>query len=146
MHKRIHCVTIATMKRGDPVKPLFKQRIFIVLGTLFVGFGAIGVVVPVLPTTPFLLLASACYLRGSERLHRKLLSHPVFGKILADYIQHRAVSRKNRRNALLLLWASLLLSIVISSKPLLMILLAFIGIAVTIHLLHLRTLPSEEAA
>ena len=123
-----------------------KKRFFELLGHLFVGLGALGIMLPILPTTPFLLLASACYLRGSERLHRKLLSHPVFGKILADYIQHRAVSRKNRRNALVLLWTSLLLSIVISSKPLLMILLPFIGIAVTIHLLRLRTLPSEEAA
>lgn len=123
-----------------------KKRFFVLLGHLFVVLGALGIVLPILPTTPFLLLASACYLRGSERLHRKLLSHPVFGKILADYIQHRAVSRKNRRNALVLLWTSLLLSIVISSKPLLMILLPFIGIAVTIHLLRLRTLPSEEAA
>ena len=123
-----------------------KKRFFVLLGHLLVGLGALGIMLPILPTTPFLLLASACYLRGSERLHRKLLSHPVFGKILADYIQHRAVSRKNRRNALVLLWTSLLLSIVISSKPLLMILLPFIGIAVTIHLLRLRTLPSEEAA
>ena len=128
------------------MKSNLKKRFFVLLGHLFVGLGALGIMLPILPTTPVLLLASACYLRGSERLHRKLLSHPVFGKILADYIQHRAVSRKNRRNALVLLWTSLLLSIVISSKPLLMILLPFIGIAVTIHLLRLRTLPSEEAA
>jgi len=127
------------------VKPYLQKKLYVLLGSLFVGLGALGIVLPILPTTPFLLLASACYLRGSERLHRRLLSHPVFGKMLADYIQHRAVSRRNRRNALVFLWASLLLSIVIGSKPLLTILLPMIGIAVTIHLLSLRTLPCEEA-
>jgi hypothetical protein len=114
------------------------------MGSIFVGLGALGIVIPILPTTPFLLLASACYLRGSEQLHKKLLSHPVFGRMLADYIQHRAVSKKNRRNALVFLWASLLISILVSSKPLLLILLPLIGIAVSIHLLSLRTLPSKE--
>lgn len=61
-------------------------------GHVCVGLGVIGLVVPVMPTTIFLIGAAACYARGSTPLHRWLLGHPVFGPVLSDWQTHRAMS------------------------------------------------------
>lgn len=61
------------------------------LGHLCVGLGILGVFLPILPTTPFILLASACYSRGSERFHQWLLNHPVFGPSLRDWQKARVI-------------------------------------------------------
>ena len=61
-----------------------------------VGVAAIGALVPLLPTTLFLILALACFTRGSPRLARKLLAHPRFGPPLAARQQHRVISRRGK--------------------------------------------------
>lgn len=61
------------------------------LGLFFTALGAVGVVVPLLPTTPFLLLAAFCFSRSSPRLHGWLLGSPVLGVLLADWEEHRAI-------------------------------------------------------
>ncbi|MBB5015309.1 YbaN family protein [Rehaibacterium terrae] len=77
------------------------------------GLGAIGVLVPGLPTVPFILLASFCAARGSKRLHAWLLAHRTFGPMIRDWEAHGAVSRRAKRLALgmmalcsLLMWLS----------------------------------------
>ena len=66
---------------------------FLVLGWLFVGLAVAGLVLPVLPTTPFLLLASSCFLRSSPRWQRWLMNSRWFGPMLRDWDEHRAVRR-----------------------------------------------------
>ena len=61
------------------------------IGTLMVGLGIVGIYVPGLPTTPFLLLAALCYLRSSERLSRWLLNHPRFGPGLTTTLREKAL-------------------------------------------------------
>ncbi len=63
-------------------------------GCVCVGIAAVGALVPLLPTTLFLILALACFTRGSPRLARKLLAHPRFGPPLAAWQQHRIISRR----------------------------------------------------
>lgn len=63
-------------------------------GAVSLALGVVGVFLPVLPTTPFVLLAAACWMRASPRLHAWLLNHPTFGPILRDWAQHRAVPRR----------------------------------------------------
>ena len=63
-------------------------------GWVCVGIAAVGALVPLLPTTLFLILALACFTRGSPRLARKLLAHPRFGPPLAAWQQHRIISRR----------------------------------------------------
>jgi uncharacterized membrane protein YbaN (DUF454 family) len=70
------------------------------LGLFFVGLGAVGVLLPLLPTTPFLLLAAACFARSSERWHQWLLSNPHFGPLIHDWHAHRCISRKAKALAL----------------------------------------------
>ncbi|UXI02824.1 YbaN family protein [Photobacterium sp. TY1-4] len=83
----------------------------LLIGWLCVGLGVVGIFLPLLPTTPFLLLASACFMRGSPRLSRWLHQHPHFGPILHNWHQHRAVSRTVKRRANLMIVLSFLLSI-----------------------------------
>ena len=67
--------------------------VFLLLGSIFFALGIIGVVLPVLPTTPFILLAAGCWARGSKRFYHWLINHKYFGKIVRDWEARRAVPR-----------------------------------------------------
>ena len=75
------------------------RGLWLIAGGLFLGLGLLGVVLPVLPTTPFLLLAAACFARSSPRLHRWLLTHPVFGPPIRNWEENGAISRKAKQLA-----------------------------------------------
>lgn len=68
------------------------RLIWVILGLLSVGLGVIGIVVPLLPTVPFVLLAAFCFARSSERLHNWLLTHPRFGPVIEDWNRNGAIS------------------------------------------------------
>ena len=70
------------------------RAVYLVLGLLLVALGLIGAFLPVLPTTPFLILAAACFARSSNRLEAWLLDHPRFGPTLRDWRLRGAVPRK----------------------------------------------------
>jgi uncharacterized membrane protein YbaN (DUF454 family) len=76
------------------------RGVFLVLGWLCVGLGAIGVVLPVLPTTPFLLLAAACFARSSPRLYRRLLASRTFGPTIRRWQETRSISRRTKMTAI----------------------------------------------
>ena len=71
-----------------------KKLLWISLGILFVGLGAIGVVIPGLPTTPFLILAAACFIRSSQRLYDWLIQNKTFGPYLKDYREGKGIPKK----------------------------------------------------
>ena len=77
----------------------FKRVVYFSLGWGFVALAILGMFLPVLPTTPFLLLAASCFVRSSERSRRWLLNHPWFGQILRDWEERRAVKRSVKRVA-----------------------------------------------
>ena len=83
---------------NETSNPLAKLM-WVSLGSLFVGLGAIGVIVPGLPTTPFLILAAACYIRSSQRLYDWLISNKRFGPYLKDYREGKGIPRKAKRLA-----------------------------------------------
>ncbi len=78
------------------------------LGTIALVLGVIGIFVPLLPTTPFLLLAAALWVRSSPRLYAWLLSHRVFGQYIRDYREHRAVPLSVKIISLTLMWTTML--------------------------------------
>lgn len=113
---------------------------FIVAGTVALLVGVIGIVVPLLPTTPFVLLASACYLRGSERLHRWLLSHGRLGAYIRDFEAGRGIPRRAKIVALGVLWISVVHAIGQLASPPVAVGLLALAAGVTTYLLRLPTL------
>ena len=75
-------------------KFLFIRILWITLGSIFVAIGTIGIFVPGLPTTVFMLLAAACYVRSSERLYNWLIRNKTFGKYIKDYREGKGMPIK----------------------------------------------------
>ena len=82
---------------------LWVQLIFAALGTLFLVLGVIGIFLPVLPTTPFLLLATACYARSSRRVYNWLMNHPTFGPLIVEWRTYRSIPRRIKRLAIVMI-------------------------------------------
>jgi uncharacterized membrane protein YbaN (DUF454 family) len=123
-----------------------KKAIFIVAGTISLGLGAVGVFLPILPTTPFLLLSAACYYKGSERMHRWLLSNKLFGSYIRNYREGKGISPKGKILTLFLLWATICYSIFFLVNILMFqIILSAIAIAVTVHVTTLPTFRKSRA-
>jgi hypothetical protein len=116
-----------------------KRRLLIGAGTLSTGLGIIGIFVPILPTTPFLLLAAACYMRSSERFYQWLTNNRVFGAYVRNYIEGRGMPRKIKVFTILLLWAGIGLSIAFGvHNTVIRIVLVSIAIGVTVHIALIR--------
>lgn len=110
--------------------------LLISLGFLFFAAGALGAVLPVLPTTPFVLLSAACF-SGSPRLRARVLRIGFFREYYESYRTKRRLSRKTVGVSLAYLWGMLLLSMLLTRRLWLALLLAAIGAAVTVHILWL---------
>lgn len=98
-----------------PVSPMAQsktKKFFLkIIGLFFVGLAILGVILPILPTTPFLLVAAACFAKSSPRLQKKLLDNKTFGPLIHEWQQHRSIPRKAKRIALL----TIILSVVWSA-------------------------------
>ena len=112
---------------AEDVKPprrFVPRWILVLVGVLSVGLATAGIVVPLLPTTPCLLLAAACFVRSSDRLHRWLLGHRVYGPIIRGYREHRALPASSKVTILVFTWAAILTSILVLVHPARFVLLA----------------------
>ena len=109
-------------------------------GTVCVALAAFGVVIPLLPTTPFFLLAAFLYARSSERCHTWLITNRLFGSFLRRYEEHRSMTRRHKALTLIFLWAVTGWSacFVIASWWA-RLLLAVVAVAGTLHLLWIKT-------
>jgi uncharacterized membrane protein YbaN (DUF454 family) len=87
------------------------RALFVALGTVFLALGVIGIVVPVLPTTPFLLLAAACYARASERLYDWLLGQSTLGPIIERWRRSGSMAPSVKRRALIVVVVTFAVSI-----------------------------------
>jgi hypothetical protein len=128
----------------DRAQQRFRRWLLVAAGAVCVALGVVGAFVPVLPTTPFLLLAAACWVRSSERLHRWLFTNRLFGEYLRRYRDGEGLPLGSKIATLALLWISLGASALLAVPPRLWwvrALLAAVGIGVTIHVLRIRTRP-----
>lgn len=117
--------------------------LLILVGLAAVGIGTVGIFVPLLPTTPFYLLAAACFFRSSDRLYRWLIGNKWCGPYIRNYREHRAIPRHAKIVALILLWGTIGHAVLALLDQLwLRILLVTIAAGVTIYLLSLKTLKS----
>jgi len=119
----------------------------IVAGSFFLGLGLIGTVFPVLPTTPFLLLTAACYLRSSKKCYNWIINNKVFGSYIRNYLEGNGIPIRTKIFTIVFLWASILLSIIFAVRIIwVRILLFIIAIGVTIHIAQIRTYsPQKES-
>ena len=115
--------------------------LLIIAGTIFVGLGIIGIFIPVLPATPFLLLAAACYARSSRKFHEWLLNNRLFGDYLRNYLQGNGFPIKLKIFTLILLWVTIGCSVALLGQSFYVrLILILIAIGVSIHILTIRTL------
>lgn len=118
----------------------FMRAVLIVCGTICVALGVLGIFLPLMPTTVFLLMAAACYARSSERFHRRLVEHPVLG----PYIRYNGLTTRQKTYILTALWVSLAVTMIVTAQALWMrALLALVGIGVTLHVVRIP-LPKPE--
>ena len=114
--------------------------VLIALGTFCLGLGVAGVFVPGLPTTPFLLLAAALYVRSSERMYTWLLKHKVFGKFIRDFRESRSISLRSKVISIGTMWALILLSILLFIQNLAVeVVISALGVVGTVVLLLIPT-------
>jgi len=122
-----------------------KRRLLIGAGTLSLGLGIIGVFIPILPTTPFLLLAAACYMRSSERFYQWLINNRVFGSYIRNYIEGRGIPVRIKILTILLLWLTIGLSITFGVQNIVIkIVLICIAIGVTAHIALIKKRKVED--
>lgn len=121
-----------------------KKYFLILSGHLSLSLGIAGIFLPVLPTTPFLLLSAACYVKSSEKLYNWLINHKLLGIYIKQYIKYKAVTVKTKTVSIALLWTVLGATVIFFIDiNWLKLLLLCIAIAVTIHILHLKTFKTS---
>ncbi|MBS3985225.1 MAG: YbaN family protein [Selenomonadales bacterium] len=119
----------------------YTRLLLAVGGTIALALGIVGIFLPGLPTTPFLLLSAWCYARSSPRLYTWLMQHPVLGTYIRDYLERRGVPLRAKILALALLWPSIIVTAVFATRLLhARLALFFIAAAVSVHILKLKTL------
>ena len=119
--------------------------VLVIIGSFFAGLGILGIFLPLLPTTPFLLLAAVCYIRSSERFYSWLMNNKWLGNYIKNYLEGKGVSLKSKVLSISLLWITIGYSVVfvVNIFPIRVILI-LIAIGVTIHLLSIRTLKKRR--
>ena len=129
-----------------PVRPALRI-VLLVGGTLALGVGIIGLVLPVLPTTPFLLIAAGCYIRSSPRLYHWLIHHPRLGPSVRRYIAQKAIPLQVKLISLAIAWA------VLGGSALFLVqawwlkgLLIAVALAKTAFMLRVATLDQDALA
>lgn len=137
MHFRANRKQILSMTK-------FRKMSFIALGSLFVLLGLIGILIPVLPTTPFLLLAAYFYARSSDRALHWLLTNRWFGGYIRNYREGRGMSLRDKVITIFSLWATIAFTGVFLVDNLwVRLLLAVVAAGVTTHLVRINTYRPE---
>ena len=118
--------------------------VLIILGVVSLTLGIIGIFLPLLPTTPLLLLAAWCFVRSSERLYRWLVSNRYFGEYIRNFRENRAIPLHAKVVAVSMIWLTIgYCVVVILDKWLLRIMLLAVAVAVTWHILSYATLHKK---
>lgn len=123
-----------------------RRHIFNILGVFSVMLAVIGIILPVMPTTVFLLLAAYFFARGSEKFHDWFSQNKLFGRYLDNYRSGRGMTRGSKFISLLFLWAGITYSTYSVEMTWLKILLLAIAVGVTVHVLKIKTYREENSS
>ena len=118
------------------------KPILIVIGVISTVLGFIGIFFPILPTTPFVLLAAFCFARSSARLHNYLINHKQLGQYVSNYY-NKAMTPKDKARTLTLMWTGIIISAALIGKLITWIILPIIATLVMIHILRLKPRPDQ---
>ena len=128
-----------------PYGSRFQRLLFFISGSIFVALATLGVLLPLLPTTPFLLLAAACYARSSSRFHNWLLANRIFGPTIRQWQESRSIALRTKGIAIFMLVVTLGSSVVFFVQMwLVKLLLIAVGVWVIQFLLRLPTTPPSD--
>lgn len=117
-----------------------RKAILIFAGTVCVGLGVLGMFLPLMPTTVFLLAAAYCYSRSSDRFHNWLLTNRLFGPYISNYRSGKGITARQKITTLLMLWISIGVSVwLVNARFWPTLLLAAVAIGVTTHLIWIKT-------
>ena len=116
-----------------------KAAVLTTLGFAFSGLGAVGVIIPVMPTTPFVLLAACCFSAGNSKLSARIRQNRVFGPYIENYHTKQGISRQLKIASIIFVWMGLIVSMAIVRTRWIYVLLGIVGACVTIHLLMIKT-------
>lgn len=115
--------------------------VLIIIASISLGLGIIGIFVPLLPTTPFLLLSAALFAKSSDKLYDWLMNHRIFGEYIRNFREEKAISLKIKIFAISTIWLSISYSMffIVNHKWYLQLILGSIAFAVTIRILSYKT-------
>lgn len=117
-----------------------------VLGLISLGLGILGIFLPVLPTTPLLLLAAALFLRSNMKLYDWLLNHPKLGPYIRNFMEHKAIPLKVKVISVSLVWITLLnCAIFVAYHWAFRLFFIILAAAITYHILSYKTLTDKQS-
>lgn len=116
----------------------------IIIGITSTVIAVIGIFIPLIPTTPLLLLAAYCFARSSQKFYLWLINNRFCGVYLRNYREGKGISLKHKVLILILLWLTIGFSIFLVTNIILKSLLLLIAVAVSIHLINLKTLKASN--
>lgn len=117
------------------------KSLYVILGSISLVLGIAGIFLPLLPTTPFLLLTAAAYLKGSPELYNWLMNHKYLGPYIRNFRENKAIPLRAKIISVTLLWVTILYCIFFVAEPLwLKILLGCIAVGVSYHIISFKTL------
>jgi len=122
-----------------------KRRLLVIAGTVFTGVGILGILVPILPTTPFLLLAAACFVRSSQSFYTWLLNNRLLGIYISSYVQGKGMPHRVKVFTVVLLWTTIGLSMWLATQDFLIrVILVLVAVGVTIHIILIKNYDKKK--
>ncbi|KZX10350.1 YbaN family protein [Methanobrevibacter curvatus] len=120
-----------------------KKLFYFSFGTIFLSIGTVGIFVPVLPSTPFVIVAALFYGKSSERAEKWIMRNKYFASYIKNYKEKIGIPKDVKIKSLVFLWFMLILSMIFTNKLMITIVLIVIGILVSLHIYLLKTRIEE---
>ena len=130
-------------KEIKKVENKYMRMLLNILGTIFVILCILGIILPVMPGTIFLILATACYIRSSDRMYNWLINNKLFGRFARMYFEERAMPMSAKIIASVMMWTSVISSLFILESLIVKLIFVMIAIGVTLYFVSLKTLKKE---
>ncbi|MEW6004444.1 MAG: YbaN family protein [Stygiobacter sp.] len=122
----------------------YKQKIFLILGFIFIAFGIIGAILPLMPSTVFFILAAYFFSKSSEKFHKKLLDNKYIGRHIKNFYEKRGMPLRAKIISILSLFLTITISIILVERtPFLVVILLSVAFAVSFYIISLNTIENS---